>query len=74
MHLGQVFVLGKAAHLLLEVAKPLLHETVSPGTGFGTAAQGNLRPLASKSMLVAEMLAALVGVEDRWGRMLAEGV
>ena len=71
---GQIFVPVHVAELQLETAKPALHVAVLPRTGSFATAQGYLHALAQLLVFVAQVLRALVGVQDGWAWMFAQGV
>ena len=74
VELSYILVLGQSAKLRLETTKEAFHEAILPGTSSSATAQRNLVLVAGQLVFVAEVLSALVAVQDSGTWVFAQGV
>ncbi len=74
MELGYVLELVNVTDLQLEPTKPAFHESVLPRFAPATGRQLDLQLVAELLVPVAQVLAALVAVQDGWRMVLAERI
>ena len=74
MEFGNISIFRSLAELELELAEPALDKAVLPGAALARAAQADLQLAAKLPLPVRKILAALVGMEDRWRSVFAQGI